>query len=418
MTVVGFGAASFALIAFVLNLTFKDVVHVDLEDIIGHPLVVHAVDQVSWFSWWVLLGIASSIGLGTGLHTFVLFLGPWIVKVTMTAFALHSLNFNDHGPNSFQLLSPKNLTESGIPQLVGGDEVNVMTVFAKVFLACYFWGFGTAIGELPPYFVARAAAIAEQDNDPQQIEILLEKQSAQQPLTPIERVQIFIYDLLQRYGFYGILLCAAVPNPFFDVAGMLCGHFQIPFYTFFGATFIGKAFIKTSLQCFALVFVFSAGNLEWVLKVVGSVSPWLYNVVDALIETHIKRFAEAPNEGGGGGDGGSGSSLPVTLISSLWNLMLIGMVVYFIISLLDGLAIQEIRRDAEIANSIVQEREALLTESRAVYVETRRRSTSSASTYRTRRTLGDYQWGRRKSVGSVVGVAAIQFVAGGGKGDE
>jgi len=31
------------------------------------------------------LGIASSIGLGTGLHTFVLYLGPWIAKVTMVA---------------------------------------------------------------------------------------------------------------------------------------------------------------------------------------------------------------------------------------------------------------------------------------------------------------------------------------------
>jgi hypothetical protein len=29
----------------------------------------------------MVLGIASSIGLGTGLHTFVLYLGPWIAKV-------------------------------------------------------------------------------------------------------------------------------------------------------------------------------------------------------------------------------------------------------------------------------------------------------------------------------------------------
>ena len=33
--------------------------------------------------WWVGLGVASSIGLGTGLHTFVLYLGPHIAKVTM-----------------------------------------------------------------------------------------------------------------------------------------------------------------------------------------------------------------------------------------------------------------------------------------------------------------------------------------------
>jgi len=33
------------------------------------------------------LGVASSIGLGTGLHTFVLYLGPHIAKVAMVATA-------------------------------------------------------------------------------------------------------------------------------------------------------------------------------------------------------------------------------------------------------------------------------------------------------------------------------------------
>jgi len=32
-------------------------------------------------TYWIILGILSSIGLGTGLHTFVLYLGPWIAKV-------------------------------------------------------------------------------------------------------------------------------------------------------------------------------------------------------------------------------------------------------------------------------------------------------------------------------------------------
>jgi disulfide bond formation protein DsbB len=35
--------------------------------------------------YWILLGVASSIGLGTGLHTFVLYLGPHIAKVALTA---------------------------------------------------------------------------------------------------------------------------------------------------------------------------------------------------------------------------------------------------------------------------------------------------------------------------------------------
>ena len=36
--------------------------------------------------YWIALGIASSIGLGTGLHTFVLYLGPRIAKIAMQAY--------------------------------------------------------------------------------------------------------------------------------------------------------------------------------------------------------------------------------------------------------------------------------------------------------------------------------------------
>lgn len=39
-----------------------------------------------------------------------------------------------------------------------------------------------------------------------------------------------------------------VPNPFFDLAGITCGHFLVPFWTFFGATLIGKAILKMHIQ--------------------------------------------------------------------------------------------------------------------------------------------------------------------------
>jgi len=38
------------------------------------------VNEFSYFAaYWLILGIASSIGLGTGLHTFILYLGPHIM---------------------------------------------------------------------------------------------------------------------------------------------------------------------------------------------------------------------------------------------------------------------------------------------------------------------------------------------------
>lgn len=45
-------------------------------------IVFPAVWKITWFvSFWVLTGVASSIGLGTGLHTFVLYLLPHVASV-------------------------------------------------------------------------------------------------------------------------------------------------------------------------------------------------------------------------------------------------------------------------------------------------------------------------------------------------
>lgn len=44
------------------------------------------------------------------------------------------------------------------------------------------------------------------------------------------------------------LIFPQIPNPLFDLAGITCGHFLVPFWTFFGATLIGKALIKMHIQ--------------------------------------------------------------------------------------------------------------------------------------------------------------------------
>lgn len=44
------------------------------------------IKEFAFFAlYWILLGIASSVGLGTGLHTFILYLGPHIAQVVMAA---------------------------------------------------------------------------------------------------------------------------------------------------------------------------------------------------------------------------------------------------------------------------------------------------------------------------------------------
>ena len=193
---------------------------------------------VIWYGYWVMLGIASSIGLGTGLHTFMLFLGPFIAQTTITAYKCSSLDFETRGWNSFVCHSTNSMDDG---------MITLLSVANKIKLECFYWGLGTAIGELPPYFVARAAASAGQGNEEfVSVEKLLEKPVSERTLS--ERFRIAMHQLLKSAGFFGILLCASIPNPLFDIAGILCGHFGIPFFTFFGATVLGKAIIKTSIQ--------------------------------------------------------------------------------------------------------------------------------------------------------------------------
>jgi hypothetical protein len=42
------------------------------------PYRAEIIDFTTFAAYWIGLGVASSIGLGTGLHTFILYLGPHI----------------------------------------------------------------------------------------------------------------------------------------------------------------------------------------------------------------------------------------------------------------------------------------------------------------------------------------------------
>lgn len=59
-----------------------------------HTEYIQTVDfVVEYVAWWVGLGILSSIGLGSGLQTGVLFMFPHIIKVCLTAEACKTTNF-------------------------------------------------------------------------------------------------------------------------------------------------------------------------------------------------------------------------------------------------------------------------------------------------------------------------------------
>ena len=179
--------------------------------------------------------MASSIGLGTGLHTFMLYLGPHIAKVTMVANECNVVP--EYLPSRWNL---QHFAEC--PTVSEGKTIGFLEILFAVQLEAFLWGFGTAIGELPPYFVARAARLAGKEEEE------LEELKSADKMTLMLRAKKFLYILLQKYAFITVMLCASIPNPLFDLAGIICGHFLISFWTFFGSTMIGKAVIKVHLQ--------------------------------------------------------------------------------------------------------------------------------------------------------------------------
>lgn len=152
--------------------------------------------------WWIFLGVASSIGLGknmfysfqgilyqflisglsycrnvlmnttnillfsllfmipgSGLHTFVLYLGPHIALFTIKAMQCGRVDLKSAIYDTIQLKrSPswldKPCHEFGSPVFSSG--VPLSSILPQVQIEAILWGLGTALGELPPYFISRA----------------------------------------------------------------------------------------------------------------------------------------------------------------------------------------------------------------------------------------------------------------------
>ncbi len=100
----------------------------------------------------------------------------------------------------------------------------------------------------------------------------------------MEAAKLKLYDSLEKYGFFMILLCASIPNPLFDLAGITCGHLQIPFRTFFSAIVIGKSFFKTHIQMIFVILVVRPGTVKWIVKVTSSLNETLKNAIVDLFE--------------------------------------------------------------------------------------------------------------------------------------
>ncbi|KAG0312858.1 Vacuolar membrane protease [Linnemannia gamsii] len=297
------------------------------------PLLKHAESGLIWYGYWILLGVASSIGLGCGLHSFVLFLGPHIANVTLTAYKCGNTQFDVRGDHRFICQAP----DEPVP-------LTLTLIFGAVALESFFWGMGTAFGELPPYFVARAAALSGNRNEElASIEDLLKKKP--DSVSYKERILLMVHEGMKRLGFFGIFLCASIPNPLFDLAGITCGHFLIPFSTFFGATFLGKAVVKSSIQAVFVILMFSADTLAVSMSWLERQVPFIHGYLADGINSQKGALS-----GAGGQVSDDELENSTSLVGLIWNTILFIMISYFLLSIVETMALSQIKRrhDQEI----------------------------------------------------------------------
>eukprot|EP00350_Pseudokeronopsis_sp_OXSARD2_P009080 CAMPEP_0170552672 /NCGR_PEP_ID=MMETSP0211-20121228/10546_1 /TAXON_ID=311385 /ORGANISM="Pseudokeronopsis sp., Strain OXSARD2" /LENGTH=265 /DNA_ID=CAMNT_0010860543 /DNA_START=397 /DNA_END=1194 /DNA_ORIENTATION=- len=209
----------------------------------------------------------------------------------------------------------------------GSPTVPFFDQYKAVILEAFLWGMGTAIGELPPYFVSRAASLAGKKNE--ELEEMIDQEKLGVPLTQLpflDRAKVIMFKTLDKHAFVVVTLCASIPNPLFDLAGLLCGQFLVPFPIFFGATFIGKAIIKTTLQSLFIIFSFSEHHVEHIISMFETSLPSLRGVLSTTIEKQKKAlFSESKSD----------EAKP--LIAKVWELFVIGMILYFLMSIINSL---------------------------------------------------------------------------------
>lgn len=100
---------------------------------------------------------------GSGLHTFVLYLGPHIALFTIKAMQCGRVDLKTAPYDTIQLKRApswldKDCSEFGPAMFtpVDGLRVPLSSILPQVQVEAVLWGIGTALGELPPYFISRA----------------------------------------------------------------------------------------------------------------------------------------------------------------------------------------------------------------------------------------------------------------------
>eukprot|EP00834_Sanchytrium_tribonematis_P001659 NODE_42_length_34079_cov_0.552619.p23 type:complete len:117 gc:universal NODE_42_length_34079_cov_0.552619:10604-10254(-) len=104
---------------------------------------------------------------------------------------------------------------------------------------------------------------------------------------------------------------------------------MIPFSTFFTATFMGKAFVKASIQSIFMIALFSEEALNVVLTYIKSVNYSAFLWISHQIDQQKLKYDKPV---------GSNYLESESVISNLWNYLVLAMILYFVIGFLETIA--------------------------------------------------------------------------------
>lgn len=249
---------------------------------------------VEYVVWWFTLGVLSSIGFGSGMHSGLLFLFPHMLKVCLAAESCSSIEFDVRMDTWWRSVKLGCVDSGGQQSTNAMDNARMqslslfLVVYLKVLPTAILWGIGTAFGEIPPYLLSYQAAKAgernmELDNAMrigQNEGELLGEGGERESNRNVKRTNSLVTFLpqtvgvmkewmlrfIKKRGFWGIVLLSSYPNAAFDLCGICCGQNMMPFWQFLGATVLGKGFIKILGQSGILVLLFMKGTREWVFQ--------------------------------------------------------------------------------------------------------------------------------------------------------
>ncbi|CAN1807731.1 hypothetical protein LINPERHAP1_LOCUS25142, partial [Linum perenne] len=323
--------------------------------------------------WWIALGVASSIGLGSGLHTFVLYLGPHIALFTIKAMQCGRVDLKSAPYDTIQLdrgpsWLDKDCDEFGDPIFQSHNllRVPLSSILPHVQIEAVLWGIGTALGELPPYFISRAARLSGSNIDSMEELEVVSSEGDGVIATRLKTIKRWLMSHAQHLNFFTILALASVPNPLFDLAGIMCGQFGIPFWKFFLSTVIGKAVIKTHIQTVFIICVCNNQLLNWVenemiwmFSFIPGLASILPNLITKLHEMREKFLAPTP-------------ALPSTKtqvkkwdfsLAAVWNTVVWLMLLNFSFKIVSSMAQTYLKRKQEKEFTELMNQETALTQS-------------------------------------------------------